>query len=116
MSGAGAITTHVVDPSLGRPARGLRLRLERLDGGSRWELLGEHTTNADGRAALLTGPGSLTAGCFRIVFWTGEYFTARGVETFYPRVTVEFEVRDADDRYHVPLLVSPFGYSTYRGS
>lgn len=116
MGSAAAITTHVLDTARGRPAGGLALSVERLDGGSRWQSLGEHTTDADGRAVLMSGRGSFAAGRFRIVFSTGEYFAARGVATFYPRVTVEFEITDADDSYHVPLLLSPFGYSTYRGS
>ena len=116
MNSAAAITTHVLDTAHGRPAGGLALRVERLEGGSRWQLLGEHTTDADGRAVLLSGPGSLAAGSFRIVFSTGEYFAARGVATFYPRVTVEFEITDTDGLHHLPLLLSPFGYSTYRGS
>lgn len=115
MSARSPITTHVLDVSVGRPARGVALRLERLDGASFRELArGE--TDADGRASTLLAPGSLEAGTYRLRFEVGPYFAASGVATFYPYVEIVFAVGATDQHYHVPLLLSPFGYSTYRGS
>lgn len=80
-------------------------------------MVGRGETDADGRLKSLTGEGeSLSAGVYRLTFGVGDYFAAQGVETFYPQAAVVFRVRDASGHYHVPLLVSPFGYSTYRGS
>jgi 5-hydroxyisourate hydrolase len=78
-------------------------------------VLGQAVTDDDGRVGEL-GPDELAAGHYRLVFETGAYFTALGEQTFYPRVTIEFEIADPNARYHVPLLVSPFGMTTYRGS
>lgn len=113
-----AITTHVLDTSRGRPAAGVRVLLEWLDPAEDiWEDLGEGETDADGRLrTLLSEDAELRPGVHRITFATGEYFAAQGVEGFYPEVSIVFTVRAADEHYHVPLLVSPFGYSTYRGS
>jgi 5-hydroxyisourate hydrolase len=112
----GAITTHVLDVSRGRPAAGVMVRLERLHGESSHPL-GEARTDSDGRLRTLMGEGAtLEPGVYRLTFAVGEYFAANEVETFYPTVQVTFEVNDAGQHYHVPLLVSPFGYSTYRGS
>jgi len=110
------ITTHVLDTSAGRPAAGVAVRLERQDGG-RWDELSRAETNADGRVAALLPPGAAAGpGTFRLTFDVAGYFGARGQETFYATVAIEFVVRDTGQHYHVPLLVSPFGYSTYRGS
>jgi len=110
-----AITTHVLDTSIGRPAAGLGVVLEvRLDGGQ-WKALGRGRTDADGRLRDLFS-GALHAGTYRITFDVAAYFRARNVESFYPEVEVVFTVRDATQHYHVPLLLSPYGYSTYRGS
>lgn len=109
------ITTHVLDTSRGRPAAGLGVRLER-EYGDGWEAAGEGRTDSEGRLIDLIGDDEpLGIGTYRLTFETGDYFAAHGVETFYPRVAVVFRARD-DEHYHVPLLVSPFGYSTYRGS
>ncbi len=109
-----AITTHILDLSRGRPAAGVEVRLE-AEREERWEVLGAGTTDPDGRAgSLLDRP--LSRGRYRLTVETEPYFAAQGRETFYPRVQVTFEVRDAGQHYHVPLLLSPFGYSTYRGS
>lgn len=111
-----AITTHILDISRGRPAEGVAISLEvQTDAG--WQVLGRGETNADGRqASLLPGNFKLAAGVYRLTFHTSDYFAAQGVESFYPEVTISFNVGDATAHYHVPLLVSPFGYSTYRGS
>ena len=110
------ITTHALDTSRGRPAAGLAVMLdfEEADG---WSTVGFGRTDADGRLRDLLQPGrQLSPGNYRLTFGTGEYFAARGVETFYPAVHIVFVVRDPSEHYHVPLLVSPYGYSTYRGS
>ena len=109
------ITTHVLDVARGRPARDVAVVLERV-GASQSTLLARATTDADGRVKAFTPTPSLTAGSYRLTFEVGAYFAAAGIEAFYPRVVVEFDVRDASQHYHVPLLLSPFGYSTYRGS
>jgi len=109
---SGRLTTHVLDTAHGRPAPGIPIELARLDGDER-EVLRRVTTNADGRTdePLLAG-GELTGGEYELLFSVGEHFA----EGFYDRVPVRFRVADACAHYHVPLLVSPWSYSTYRGS
>lgn len=110
------ITTHILDTSIGRPAAGVKVRLHGWNR-AEWELLGEGFTDADGRLrTLLASDHTLTAGRYRLVFETAAYFHARAVASFYPEVSVVFEVTDASQHFHVPLLLNPFGYSTYRGS
>lgn len=109
------ITTHVLDTGSGRPAAGLTITLEReAEGG--FAKVSSSQTNDDGRIADLMKPGTLEPGTFRMTFETGPYYAAQGQKTFYPSVTVLFEIERTDEHYHVPLLLSPFGYSTYRGS
>ncbi len=109
-----AITTHVLDTSTGRPAKNVPARLHRVTETDTF-LLGESATNADGRIAdLLDVP--LETGRYRITFDTAVYFAEQGVPCFYPEVSILFEITDASQHHHVPLLLSPFGYSTYRGS
>lgn len=111
------ITTHVLDISRGRPAAGVSVTLELQTAGGDWEIIGRGETDADGRLTDLTGAGAASVeGVYRLTFETENYFVAQGVETFYPLAVVVFRVRDAAAHYHVPVLVSPFGYSTYRGS
>jgi 5-hydroxyisourate hydrolase len=111
------ISTHVLDTSMGRPAAGVGVTLEARIVDGEWRELARAKTNADGRVANLLPAGtSLAAGIYRLRFETGVYFASRDVRAFYPHVEVVFEVHDAAQHYHVPLLVSPFGYSTYRGS
>lgn len=110
------LSTHVLDISIGRPAASVAVALQRPES-VMWLDVSREVTNADGRVAALAPPGSaLPSGTYRVVFDVGEYFARRGVESFYATVTIEFIVRDAAAHYHVPLLVSPYGYSTYRGS
>jgi 5-hydroxyisourate hydrolase len=111
-----AITTHILDTARGRPAGGVRVVLEvRADEG--WKILGHGETDADGRLRdLLPDAFDLRAGVYRLTFRTSDYFAAQGGESFYPEVSISFIVADPAVHYHVPLLVSPFGYSTYRGS
>jgi len=111
-----AITTHVLDTSRGRPAQGVRVVLERVEEGSP-SVLARGLTDSDGRLRDLLPDGEpLEPGVFRLTFDTGRYFAGQGVQSFYPEVAVVFQVRDAGQHHHVPLLLSPFGYSTYRGS
>jgi len=109
------ITTHVLDAVTGVPAAGLGLRLLRHDGCGGLEEIAAGSTDDDGRQRDL-GPESLPSGTYRLVFATGPYFAAQGVESFYPQVTIDFLVRGGRAHYHVPILLSPFAYSTYRGS
>ena len=113
-----AITTHVLDIARGKPAAGVGVTLEVKRGARRgWELLGAGETDADGRLRnLLPGGTALAAATYRLTFETAGYFKAHGVEGFYPEVSVVFNVSDAAQHYHVPLLLGPYGYTTYRGS
>jgi 5-hydroxyisourate hydrolase len=108
------ITTHVLDTGTGRPAAGVVVRLERSDdpGGAP---LATATTDQDGRVREWL-PGGVSAGRYRLVFATGAWFRGAGRETIYPEVAIDFEVGDGVPHYHLPLLLAPFGYSTYRGS
>ncbi|PYS88898.1 MAG: hydroxyisourate hydrolase [Acidobacteria bacterium] len=111
-----AITTHILDTSHGRPAANVAVTLE-LQSDQGWQVLGQGTTDAAGRLKdLLPDDFAFAAGVYRLTFETGAYFAARNIESFYPQVVISFIVRDAAQHYHVPLLLSPFGYSTYRGS
>jgi 5-hydroxyisourate hydrolase len=111
-----SITTHILDTALGRPARGVPIELAVAEGGG-WRVVGAGTTDADGRLKTLVPAGEvLAAGTYRMRFDTAAYFAANGSAGFYPYVDVVFTMADAGAHYHVPLLLSPFGYSTYRGS
>lgn len=113
-----AITTHVLDTSQGRPAAGVPVALEIRTPEQGWQLLGSGETDADGRLrSLLPADARPAAGVYRLTFDTDSYFRAQGAESFYPLVAVVFRLDDAGPpHYHVPLLVSPYGYTTYRGS
>jgi 5-hydroxyisourate hydrolase len=106
-----SVSTHVLDATAGTPAAGIRVVLESRAGSGSWHEAGRGVTDPGGR---LRFPDGLPAGEYRISFGTGEYFGGRGTATFYPEVTVTFAVTEG--HYHVPLLLSPFAYSTYRGS
>jgi len=108
------VTTHVLDAALGRPAAGVAVRLER-PAGAAWAELATGATDADGRIPQL-GPDTLEPGTYRLRFDTAAYFTATDRTGFYPEVTVAFTVTEDGGHYHVPLLLSPYAYSTYRGS
>jgi 5-hydroxyisourate hydrolase len=109
------ITTHVLDTSRGRPAAGVAVRLS-IHADGAWTELARGVTDDDGRCRTLTPAAAIAPARYRIVFDTGAYYAAVNVETFYPEVTVVFEVKDGAAHYHVPLLLSPWGFSTYRGS
>jgi 5-hydroxyisourate hydrolase len=108
------ITTHVLDTSLGRPAAGVPVRLEHVASGHPTPVA-EGVTDDDGRVRDL-GPDDLRPGTYRVVFGTGAYFARSGRRTFYPEAAVTFLVEEVGGHYHVPLVLSPFAYSTYRGS
>lgn len=105
-----AVTTHVLDTDRGLPAAGIAVTLEALDG-PHWTFVAEGRTDDDGRVREL-GPDRLQAGEYRLTFDTGAHFA----ETFYPRVQIPFRITDPEQHHHVPLLLSPFSYTTYRGS
>jgi len=109
-----AITTHVLDTALGRPAAGVGVRLDRLHA-DQVIPLATGSTNRDGRVPDL-GPDHVEAGTYRLVFDTAAYFAASGQTGFFPEVSITFALVDPTQHHHVPLLLSPFAYSTYRGS
>lgn len=108
-----SLSTHVLDTGLGKPARGIRVALERANDG---ESLGTGVTDADGRVREFPPMrGTLADGEYRLRFAVGDYFATTRRDTFYSEIVIAFRVA-GDGHYHVPLLLSPFGYSTYRGS
>jgi 5-hydroxyisourate hydrolase len=116
-AGSTTLSTHVLDATAGQPATGVAVRLERRDPDG-WSPAGTGQTDADGRLRLGGDRGGqgLGPGVYRITFGSGAYFEARGMASFYPEVAVTFEMTGHSQHYHVPLLLSPFAYSTYRGS
>ncbi|HYS52355.1 MAG TPA: hydroxyisourate hydrolase [Thermoanaerobaculia bacterium] len=109
------ITTHVLDIGRGKPASGVLVTLERRTSDGAWIPVGHGETDNDGRLGTLTADG-IESGTYRMTFDTATYFRERHVETFYPEAIIIFNVSDAAQSYHVPLLLSAWGYSTYRGS
>lgn len=109
------LTTHVLDTARGTPAAGVPVVLEQADGDG-WRELARGATNDDGRLPGLLAEGALEPTTYRITFDTDAYFGAQGVAGFYPYARIVFRVTDPASHHHVPLLLSPFGYSTYRGS
>jgi hydroxyisourate hydrolase len=115
------VTTHVLDTTIGRPAAGMAIEFSILSGDGTWRLLKNERTNADGRTAapLLSGPETLI-GSYRLVFGVADYFRSRGVNLpdppFLDRVPIRFGIADAGTHYHIPLICTPWTYSTYRGS
>ncbi len=109
------LTTHVLDTARGGPAAQVPVTLEIADGDG-WRTVCAGVTNADGRLPDLLPAGGLQATTYRITFDTDAYFKAQGIDGFYPYAQIVFRVGALDEHYHVPLLLSPFGYSTYRGS
>lgn len=105
------ITAHVLDASAGVPADGVAVRLAAADG----TVVAEAVTNDDGRVPDL-GPDRLDPGVYQVTFGSGEYFAARRVDSFHPEVSVLFTVDSEQAHYHIPLLLSPYSYTTYRGS
>ena len=116
------VTTHVLDTAKGVPAAGVRIILDRRQQSEGeasqavWERVGETVTNEDGRGPGLTAGLQIENGVYRAIFFTQDYFDAQGTPTFYPYVEIVFRIVDKQQHHHIPLLLSPFGYSTYRGS
>jgi 5-hydroxyisourate hydrolase len=113
------ITTHVLDIARGTPARGIVVVLDVPDGVDLWTELARGTTGDDGRVTEFDPPlrmHMLRPGIYRLRFATGDYFAVRRTPTFYPEVVVAVRIDDPAEHYHIPLLLSPFGYSTYRGA
>jgi 5-hydroxyisourate hydrolase len=110
-----SISTHILDTSRGKPAAAVGVQLA-LREGDALRVVGRGVTDADGRCKTLLAPGPLAVGIYRLSFDVAAYFAAQSLETFYPTVDIHFEVKDPEGHYHVPLLLSPWGYSTYRGS
>jgi 5-hydroxyisourate hydrolase len=110
-----SITTHVLDTARGTPAAGVSVTLHVHSAGG-WQEAGRGITNQDGRVSNLLAGKNLKAGRYRLTFDTAAYLVRFNVSSFFPEVAILFEVQDANQHYHVPLLLSPFGYSTYRGT
>jgi 5-hydroxyisourate hydrolase len=111
------ISTHVLDTARGKPAPGVPVRLEFQNSSGKWSLLGSAKTDQDGRCAqLLPENKTLTEGVYRLAFDTASYFAACGVDGLYPAVEILFRIRNGESHFHIPLLLSPNGYTTYRGS
>ena len=110
------ITTHILDTSKGKPAADVHIMLQKFEYHDNWQQIAEGQTNADGRLpGLLPDHIILEKGIYRLIFDTGGYFKVNNIRGFYPFVPIVFEIHDAE-HYHVPLLINPYGYSTYRGS
>jgi 5-hydroxyisourate hydrolase len=111
------ISTHVLDTAQGAPARNVPVRLERQEATGDWRLLGSARTDADGRCSQLLPEGdALPPGIYRLAFDTASYFAAQKIGSLYPLVQITFTVKQDDESFHIPLLLSPHGYTTYRGS
>ena len=111
------ISTHILDVVHGKPAKNVPVRLEKQNAPGDWQLLTSGRTDHDGRCAQLLPEGEeLSAGVYRLSFDTGSYHAAQNIAALYPVVEVTFQVRDGESNFHIPLLLSPNGYTTYRGS
>lgn len=111
------ISTHVLDLSLGKPARDMPVRLDRQEAPGKWLAVTSSRTDQDGRCAqLLPHETGFPPGIYRLTFETASYFVAQKIDGLYPLVEVTFQVRDGESHFHIPLLLSPNGYTTYRGS
>ncbi|NXN88895.1 HIUH hydrolase, partial [Bombycilla garrulus] len=115
--GNGTLTTHVLNTATGLPAAGLVLRLAQLqEPGLQWTELAQRHTDVDGRCQPLLAPGQAKPGTYKLHFETAEYWRGLGRDSFYPFVEVVFTITDPAQKLHVPLLISPYSYTTYRGS
>lgn len=111
------ITTHILDISSGKPAPGIPVVLEQKTHAAGWQVLAEGLTDIDGRINTLLSPTeAFMPGHYRLIFDASAYYLTLSVECFFPQVTISFVVKDPSQHYHVPLLLSRFGYTTYRGS
>jgi 5-hydroxyisourate hydrolase len=117
MSSTSPITTHILDTALGKPAAGVSVTLSQQAPDQAWETLGRGVTNADGRVTDLLPPEPrLPSGIYCVHFAVAEYFEGQGQASFYPEVEIRFHLAHPEQHYHIPLLLSPFGFTTYRGS
>ena len=110
-----SVSTHVLDTALGRPATGIPVTLSHRGNDRRWSVVGRGVTDVEGRVRELS-EGGLAAGVYRLDFDTAQYFERQGTPAFYPEVSVVFTAPDYGTHIHVPLLLSPFGYATYKGT
>ncbi len=110
------ISTHILDLNRGKPASEVPIRLERRESGGQWQILQSARTDHDGRCGQLLPNDELVPGVYRLVFDTEAYFESQKIESLYPVVEVTFRVRNKDSHFHIPLLLSANGYTTYRGS
>lgn len=110
-----SVSTHVLDTARGRPASGVPVTLSLRGSDGSWSVLGRGVTDADGRIQALS-EGALSAGVYRLEFDTANYFVQVGTSGFYPEVSIVFILQNPGEHLHVPLLLSPFGYATYRGT
>ena len=111
-----SITVHILDTTTGQPAEGIPVMLEHKTHTSGWQTIANGITDIDGRINdLLSISDIFVPGHYRLVYETGAYFLTRNIECLFPHISVGFVVKDAEQHYHVPLLLSPFGYTTYRG-
>jgi len=111
------ISTHVLDTARGIPTKGMPVRLERQESHEQWRTIGSSHTDQDGRCRQLLADGEqLSPGTYRLVFDTATYHSSQGVEALYPFVNIIFTVRKGETWFHLPLLLNPYGYTTYRGS
>jgi 5-hydroxyisourate hydrolase len=111
------ISTHILDTARGKPANDVPVRLERREASGSWLVLTSSRTDHDGRCGqLLPDDQALPAGLYRLAFDTANYFATKKTDALYPVVEITFQVRDGESHFHIPLLLSPNGYTTYRGS
>lgn len=110
------ITTHVLDTHTGKPASGMPISIHKRQDDGTYQILASGVTNQDGRIRNLLAEGSLEPGVYKMHFDTQTYFRSLNTKGFYPEAVICFEISSIDEHYHIPLLLSPFGYSTYRGS
>jgi len=109
------LSTHILDTALGKPVAGIEILLSKLRG-SEWRPLARGTTDSDGRCKTLLSESELEATTYRLTFYTRPYFTTQSVTSLYPSIDITFEVTDPGQHYHIPLLLTANGYTTYRGS
>jgi 5-hydroxyisourate hydrolase len=110
------ISTHVLDLTRGRPANDVPLRLERQEASGNWRILNSERTDQDGRCGQLLPDDEMSPGLYRLSFDTASYFGTQKISALYPVVEVTFQVREGESHFHIPLLLSANGYTTYRGS
>ena len=110
------LSTHILDTALGRPASGVEILFEKLRGGSVWRPLARGTTDQDGRCKTLLNEHELETETYRLRFFVGPYFKAQSLNSLYPYIDIVFNIADPAQHYHIPLLLTANGYTTYRGS